>query len=137
MGIIPSASRCLFAGRTVVAMTNLIEKFTDSVPSWGAKIAYGDPATIAGQEVLPVALVAFGFGGGEGSGEMPADDQSPVRKGEGSGGGGGGYSIPIGAYVGGETGARFQPNPVALLAIAVPLVSALGWALSRIIKAAS
>jgi uncharacterized spore protein YtfJ len=118
-------------------MTNLIEKLADSVPSWGAKIAYGDTVTIAGQEILPVALVVFGFGGGEGSGELPADDSAPVRRGEGSGGGGGGYSIPIGAYVAGDAGLAFRPNPIAIIAIAIPLVAAAGWALPRIIRAAS
>jgi uncharacterized spore protein YtfJ len=118
-------------------MTNLIEKLAGSVPSWGAKIAYGEKTTVAGQELLPVALVVFGFGGGEGSGELPADDTAPARTGEGSGGGGGGYSIPIGAYVGGDTGVAFRPNPVAIIAIAVPLVAAAGWALPRIIRAAS
>ena len=115
-------------------MTTLIERLADSVPSWGAKLAYGDKVSVNGQEILPVALVVFGFGGGEGSGEGP-DSDDVVSRGEGSGGGGGGYALPIRAYVGGPNGLRFQPNPVALLVVAVPLVSAAGWALSRIIGA--
>ena len=122
-------------------MANVLEKLTASVPSWGAKLAYGEPATVNGQEILPVALVAFGFGGGEGSGEMPPGATAPagtaVSTGEGSGGGGGGYALPIGAYVGGPDGVAFRPNPVALLVIAVPLVSAVGWAISRIVRAAA
>jgi len=118
-------------------MANVLEKLTESVPSWGAKLAYGDSTTVNGQEILPVAFVVFGFGAGEGSGEMPPSDAAPSGKGEGSGGGGGGYALPIGAYVGGEDGVVFRPNPVALLVIAVPLVSALGWALSRIVRAAA
>jgi hypothetical protein len=31
----------------------------------------------------------------------------------------------------------FRPNPVALIALAVPLVSAAGWALARIIRASN
>jgi len=116
-------------------MTTIIEKLAESVPSWGAKLAYGDKTTIDGHEVLPVALVIFGFGGGEGSGEMPGAE--PASKGEGSGGGGGGYALPIGAYVGTPDGAVFRANPVALIAVAVPLVSAAGWALARIIRSAS
>ena len=119
-------------------MANVLDKLTESVPSWGAKLAYGDTAVVNGQEIVPVAFVAFGFGGGEGSGEMPPTDAVPVSKGEGSGGGGGGYALPIGAYVGSpDGGVVFRANPVALLVIAVPLVSALGWALSRIISSAS
>ncbi|MDF1478112.1 hypothetical protein PYV02_03345 [Leifsonia sp. H3M29-4] len=116
-------------------MTTLIEKLAQSVPSWGAKLAYGDKSSVNGQDVIPVAFVIFGFGGGEGSGEMPEGQNGPAGKGEGSGGGGGGYALPIGAYVGTSEGLRFQPNPVALAVVAVPLVSAIGWALSRIIRA--
>jgi len=118
-------------------MTNLTEKLAESVPSWGAKVAYGEKTTISGQEIMPVALVVFGFGGGQGSGEMPGGDNDGARKGEGSGGGGGGYSIPIGAYVGGPDGLRFRPNSIALIVVAVPLVSAVGWAIARIIRANS
>lgn len=113
-------------------MTNPLTKLSESVPSWGAKLAYGEKVTVDGHELLPVALVAFGFGGGEGSGGIPEDDGSSRRTGEGSGGGGGGYSLPIGAYVGGPNGAKFRVNPIALLAIAVPLVSVAAWALVRI-----
>ena len=60
---------------------------------------------------MPVALVAYGFGAG---GATDGD-------GTGSGGGGGGYTLPIGAYVGDSLGVRFQPNPVALLAVADPV----------------
>jgi len=116
-------------------MTQLIEKLTNAVPSWGAKLAYGETTTINGQEIMPVALVGFGFGGGEGSGELPEDGQGPVRSGEGSGGGGGGYALPVGAYVGGPDGLRFRANPIALIAVAAPLASAIGWSIARIIRA--
>lgn len=121
-------------------MENIIEKFTESVPSWGAKLAYGELQSVNGQEILPVAFVIFGFGGGEGSGEMPGSSSSSdgSGRGEGSGGGGGGYALPVGAYVSGPDGGLvFTPNLIALAAVAVPLVSALGWAISRIIRAAN
>jgi hypothetical protein len=112
-------------------MTNLIERLTDSVPSWGARLAYGEKTTLDGHDVLPVAIVAFGFGGGEGSGEDPDGN----GRGEGSGGGGGGgYTIPIGAYIGGRHGPTFRPNPVALIIAAAPLVSAAGLALARLLR---
>jgi len=40
--------------------------------------------------------------------------------------------VPIGAYVGGPDGLKFRPNPVAMLMVAIPLVSAVGWAVARI-----
>ncbi|SFR74803.1 hypothetical protein SAMN05428970_1793 [Agromyces sp. CF514] len=117
-------------------MTNITERLAESVPSWGAKVAFGEKTTLNGQELIPVALVAFGFGAGQGSGDSPEGGSVPAGHGEGSGGGGGGYSVPIGAYVGGPNGLRFQPNPITLLVVATPFVSALGWAVSRIINAA-
>ena len=117
-------------------MAKLIENLAESVPAWGAKVAYGEKTTVDGRELVPVALVAFGFGGGEGSGDMPASEKIPAGRGEGSGGGGGGYSVPIGAYIGGPDGLRFRPNTIALAVVAVPLVSALGAALAVIVGAA-
>ncbi|MCU1446743.1 hypothetical protein [Cryobacterium sp.] len=84
---------------------------------------------------MPVALVGFGFGGGEGSGDVPDDLDGPMGRGEGSGGGGGGYAIPIGAYVGGPGGLQFRPNLIAVLVVAVPVVTATGLALAQIIGA--
>lgn len=117
-------------------MAKLIENLAESVPAWGAKVAYGEKTTVDGREFVPVALVAFGFGGGEGSGDMPASEKTPAGRGEGSGGGGGGYAVPIGAYISGPDGLRFRPNAIALAVVAVPLVSALGAALAVIVGAA-
>ncbi|SIO01720.1 hypothetical protein [Agromyces cerinus] len=117
-------------------MAKLIENLAESVPAWGAKVAYGEKTTVDGRELVPVALVAFGFGGGEGSGDMPASEKTPAGRGEGSGGGGGGWAVPIGAYIDGPDGLRFRPNTIALAVVAVPLVTALGAALAVIVGAA-
>ena len=58
-------------------MANLTERLAALVPTWGAKMAYGERTTLGGQELVPVALVVFGFGGGEGSGEMPEGGTTP------------------------------------------------------------
>ena len=116
-------------------MTNLLEKLADSVSSWGATLAYGEKVTLGGQELVPVALVGFGFGGGEGSGDLPDGTDGSTGRGEGSGGGGGGYAVPIGAYVGGPDGLKFQPNVIALVVVAAPLVSAAGVALAQVVRA--
>jgi hypothetical protein len=89
-------------------MTKLIERLADSVPSWGARLAYGEKTTLDGHDLLPVAIVVFGFGGG--------------------------YAIPIGAYIGGTRGPIFRPNPVAVIIAAAPLVSAAGLALARLLR---
>lgn len=118
-------------------MENPIETLTKSLPSWGAKIAFGESITVGGRDVLPAALVVFGFGGGGGAGKWIQRESTSGNESEGSGGGGGGYALPIGAYVDGPNGPKFQANPVALMIVSVPLVTAAGWALARIIAAAS
>jgi hypothetical protein len=120
-------------------MANPVEAMTASVPFWGAKLAFGENTTIGGHEVVPAALVIFGFGGGGGSGTWPQEGAEPdgqgQGQGEGSGGGGGGYVLPLGAYVGGPDGLKFRPNPVAVIIASVPLLTAVGWAVVRIVTA--
>jgi uncharacterized spore protein YtfJ len=104
-------------------MANLVQQIAETIKSLGVKSAYGDPIEVDGTTVVPVAIVGFGFGAGGGP-----DDQ-------GEGGGGGGYTVPVGAYIGDSLGVRFQPNAVALLAVAIPFVWVSGKALARIIRA--
>lgn len=94
-------------------MADFVLKLAENVKATaGVHTAYGDPVQIDDVTVIPVALAWFGFGGGEG-------DQPPVV---GSAGGVGGASVPIGAYVKDAAGVRFDPNPIALLAVAIPFV---------------
>jgi uncharacterized spore protein YtfJ len=102
-------------------MTSLPVRIADTLKQFGAHVAYGEEREIEGTTMVPVALVGFGFGGG-------GDDEE-------GGGGGGGWAMPVGAYVGDSLGVRFQPNPVAVAVVAIPLVWASGKALARVIKA--
>ncbi|UDF13939.1 hypothetical protein LH407_03535 [Antiquaquibacter oligotrophicus] len=102
----------------------LTEKLAAGVPDRSVKLAYGEKQTVDGAEIIPVAFVTYGFGGGEDLEQL------------GSGGGGGGVAIPLGAYVRGPSGLRFQPNQIAVLAAAIPLVSTIAWGISLIVKAA-
>ena len=107
-------------------MADFVLKLADSVRSTaGVRTAYGEPVTIDDVTVIPVALAWFGFGGGEGQ-------QEPT---EGSGGGGGGASVPIGAYIKDKTGVRFEPNPIAMLAVAIPFVWVVTHGLALVLKA--
>jgi uncharacterized spore protein YtfJ len=109
-------------------MTNLTEKLAETVPL-GMKLSCGPMMTVDGTELVPVAIVSYGFGGGSGGAEGDPE-------GFGSGGGGGGSSIPIGAYIGGPDGLRFRPNVIALLAVSIPVIWVAGRAFARILKAA-
>lgn len=76
--------------------TSLIEAFKNV----GVSKAYGSPVQLGGEEVIPVALVSFGFGGGGEAGEDGA-----------SGGGGGGMVIPLGVYRRRVAGWHSGPTP--------------------------
>ncbi|MDT0157095.1 hypothetical protein Q9R19_05580 [Microbacterium sp. ARD32] len=102
-------------------MPNIAVELGNQASSLGARTAYGDPIEVDGISVTPVALTVAGFGGGT------AD--------QGEGGGGGGMTVPLGVYMRREEGLRFEPNPIVLLAVAVPFVCVLGRALTRIIRA--
>jgi uncharacterized spore protein YtfJ len=105
-------------------MANQSLEIADALKSFGIKAVYGETLEIDGSTVLPVALIAYGFGAGNDGGDEPA-----------GGGGGGGWTIPVGAYIGTGGVVRFQPNLIALLGVGIPFVWVAGKALSRIIRA--
>ena len=72
---------------TPVAVNRLEEVFKSIVDHAGTKTVFGEPVTLEGKTILPVAKVRYGFGGGSG------------RKGgeqHGGGGGGGLVAKPVG-----------------------------------------
>jgi hypothetical protein len=103
-------------------MPNIALELGRQSASFGVKSAYGEQQDIEGIRLIPVALIWTGFGGG-------SDEAGN------GGGGGGGYVIPVGAYIRRGDDVRFEPNIVALLAVAVPFVFIAGRALSRVIRA--
>lgn len=109
-------------------MADTFSTLVDTFKNVGVSRAYGAPVQLGGQEVIPVALVSFGFGGG-------AEGETGNGPG-GSGGGGGGMVLPLGVYrnVGGDV--AFRPNTVVTLVLLVPLISVLGAAVRRAIRAA-
>ncbi|WP_168626781.1 hypothetical protein [Cryobacterium sp. BB307] len=102
-------------------MPTVAEELAESVPKRGVKLAYGEAVVMGDTTLVPIAMVTYGFGGGGESGQ--------------GGGGGGGATMPLGVYVTRGATTSFRPNPVALLAVSIPLVCAVGWAISRIVKA--
>ncbi|UUL76224.1 hypothetical protein NG819_20290 [Pseudarthrobacter sp. Fe7] len=105
-------------------MADTLGLLADSFKNMGVSRAYGTPVNLNGEEMVPVALVSFGFGGGTESEEGA------------SGGGGGGFVVPLGVYVTRNGRPVFRPNTIALLVCMVPLVGAGGVALRRAIVAA-
>jgi len=65
------------------------------------KTVYGEPVIAAGKTIVPVAKVAYGFGGGTKKNDKGEDLQ------EGGGGGGGAAAIPVGVVEITEQRTRF------------------------------
>src|SRR6476620_1618876 len=107
-------------------MADAMKSLTESFRNVGASRAYGDPVRLGGKEIVPVALVSFGFGGGTEGGDPG---------GAGSGGGGGGFVFPLGVYTHDDGRLTFRPNPLSLTACLVPLVCAVGLALRGALRA--
>lgn len=105
-------------------MSDSFTSFVETFKNIGVTKAYGPAVQVGGEEIIPVALVSFGFGGGGEAGSGA------------SGGGGGGVVLPLGVYrtVGGR--AAFRPNTVVTLMCLVPVILAAGAAAGRAIRAA-
>ncbi len=94
---------------------NLLQSFKDSLLSNATvKSVYGDPITFGDRTIVPVARVAYGFGGGYGSRLKSGQAPSVVAEGgprgpgeEGGGGGGGVAAMPLGVVEVTPTRTRF------------------------------
>ena len=74
----------------MASVSDTLTKITDRLQmSATTKTVYGDPVSVDGRTLIPVAKVRYGFGAGGGA-------NSGGNGGEGSGGGGGVEVTPIG-----------------------------------------
>jgi hypothetical protein len=111
-------------------MTESFSSLVDTFKNVGVSRAYGPAVNVEGEEIIPVAVVSFGFGGGN----SPEDGQPGNG---GSGGGGGGFVLPLGVYAKGPSGRmKFRPNTVVVLVALVPLVCAVGVSIRGILRTA-
>jgi uncharacterized spore protein YtfJ len=98
--------------------------FQSIVDHGGAKTVYGEPVTMDGKTILPVAKIRYGFGGGSGH---KGDHEH-----EGGGGGGGLFAKPVGVIEITPTQTRFIPiSSNWTLVAAVALGVCAGWLLTR------
>jgi uncharacterized spore protein YtfJ len=79
-------------------LESMFEPLTRSA---SVKSVYGEAISANGKTIIPVARVAYGFGGGRGS--KPGDSNPQ----EGEGGGGGVYAVPVGVLEVTEAQTRF------------------------------
>jgi uncharacterized spore protein YtfJ len=83
-------------------VTNSFEEvFRSIVEHAGAKSVFGQPVSVGGKTVVPVARIRYGFGGGSGQREDGGQ--------HGHGGGGGLIAQPLGVYEIDQSQTRFIP----------------------------
>jgi hypothetical protein len=112
----------------VSAMSDAFSSLVETFKNVAVSKAYGTAVQVAGEEMIPVALVSFGFGGG-------SDPEAGSDGNGAAGGGGGGLVLPLGVYCRGRRGhVVFRPNPTALLAGMVPLVCAVGMSARGLLR---
>ena len=111
---------------------NILQTISERLHSTATvKSVYGDPIHTEGKTVVPIASIAYGFGGGFGAGRRSGDEQ-PNGAGEGGGGGGGVRAMPAGALEISALGTRFIPfHDYRLLAAAFGAGALMGAALVR------
>ncbi|MFB1064690.1 GerW family sporulation protein [Natrinema sp. H-ect4] len=99
----------------------------------GVTQVYGDPVRHDGKTIIPVAKVAYGFGGGYESKDREADTAAEKREdGEGGGVGGGVWATPTGVVEITNWDTRFIPlNDIKKRAAVAFLCFALGYLLGR------
>jgi uncharacterized spore protein YtfJ len=93
-------------------MSELIKSIIDPLhQSAAARSVYGEPVTAQGKTVIPVARIAYGFGGGSGKAHSSITPRIGEGQGEGEGGGGGGgvIAMPVGVFEVTDSGTRFVP----------------------------
>lgn len=96
------------------------------------EVVYGESREVAGRTVIPVALVAYMFGGGSGVGVNPSDD-GMAESGIGGGGGGAVRVQPVGVLEVTEDETRFVPIIDWSRIIAMGLTFFGLWMLARAI----
>jgi len=86
--------------------TDLLQKMSETLGSTATvRSVFGEPIHANGRTIVPVAKVAYAFGGGFGAGKHSASD----RQGEGGGGGGGVRAFPAGVLEITDNNTRFVP----------------------------
>ena len=119
-----------------MADENLIENLASSLgQNASVNNVFGEPIRVGDKTIIPVARLAYGFGGGFGQGKKKrnkgeASDESTGEEpvGKASGGGGGFNAVAKGVYEITPTCTRFIPaNPVKKILIGV----AIGYFLKK------
>lgn len=112
------------------ASVTLLERLADKLGGRASVTAvYGEPVTADGVTVIPVAKVAFGFGGGAGR------EVGTTKSGDGGGGGGGAEAKPLGYIEIRDGTATYKPIRDPWSDVVLPLAAlVIGGAMPKILR---
>jgi len=112
------------------ASVTLLERLADKLGGRASVTAvYGEPVTADGVTVIPVAKVAFGFGGGAGR------EVGATKGAEGGGGGGGAEAKPLGYIEIRDGTATYKPIRDPWSDVVLPLAAlVIGGAMPKILR---
>ena len=89
---------------------NFIEKISSNFnQSASIRNVFGEPIQAGEKTIIPVARIAYGFGGGFGEGHLKEGVQKPGSEGSGGGAGGGLHASAKGVYEITSSRTRFIP----------------------------
>ncbi len=107
----------------------LLDTFADLRKEANVNACFGQPVTVEGRTVVPVARIGYGLGLGAGQGPIAEAEDEMLEAGMGGGGGAGGMiSSPLGVIEVTSEGTRVEPvidrQMVAIVAMLVGAWSA-------------
>ena len=115
-----------------MGVQEMVQSVADRVSSVATvNTVFGEPKVLNGRAVIPVAIVAGGFGAG---GES-VDDVTDISRTDG--GGGGGYAIrPIAVIEVTDSGTRLIPilDTTRLLLAGIGLLGGIVWTIARVCR---
>ncbi len=93
-----------FSGEGIVSQ--ILDRVKNTVR---VDLVYGESREVHGKTIIPVAAVAYVFGGGGGSGVNPSGNGASEQVGRGSGGGGAVRVLPVGVLEVSDDETRLVP----------------------------
>jgi uncharacterized spore protein YtfJ len=107
----------------------LLDTFASMREKANVNACFGEPVTVEGRTVIPVARISYGFGVGVGPGPTAEDEEGTVEEMTTGGGGGGGLAAsPLGVIEVTSTETRIEPvidkQKVAMVSMLVAAWSA-------------
>lgn len=118
-----------------MAIQEILQSITDRMSAIATvNTVFGEPRVMHNRAIIPIAIVAGGFGAGGGEGKCGADQEGQQQEGNGGGGGGGFAVRPLAVLEVTDTGTHLIPiMDLTRITIAVlGLVGGAFWMMGKL-----